>query len=337
LSFKSTPKKLHRKGIIAVYHGPRLLIKRGISTKTNDLFVARYEKDSFCFTNSIHGIKLKKNEENVYLSVLGILWSLFSKYYFFHVSAKWGIWHDEIYLDEELLHLPIPKKLTGKSAIRVVSLVKKLREYNPQIEDLYNKNGIQEHKIEKQRKQWEAELDEAVFDLYGLTEQQKELIRDFDSVTLEFFYKPYNCRGIEPVLGEDNTQWIKDYAIRFSECWQPYLNPDETLRADLCIALSENIIALEFYISDIDDDWDLFPKDKLWDKILDEIANFSKRPLGSSEILVESIVQVITNDSIIIIERNEKRFWTKSLAYEDAESTITKRILGTSTITGSAK
>jgi type I restriction-modification system DNA methylase subunit len=337
LRFEKAPEKFHRKGIDSVYHGPRLLFKKGISTKTYSPIVTRYEKKPFCFTNSIDGLKFIENNENVYLLVLGILWSLFSKYYFFHVSAKWGIWHDEIYLDEELLYLPIPDKLTGKSAMRVVSLVKKLREYNPQLEDLFNKNGIQECKIEKQRKQWEAEIDEAVFDLYGLKKKKKELIRDFNSVTLEFFYKPYNCGGIEPVIREDNTQWIKDYAIRFSDCWQPYLNSDETLRADLCVALSENIVALEFYISDIDDDWDLLQKDKLWDKILDEIADYSERPLGSSEILVESIIQVITNDSIIIIKRNEKRFWTKSIAYEDAESTLTKRILGTSTITGSTK
>jgi hypothetical protein len=94
---------------------------------------------------------------------------------------------------------------------------------------------------------------------------------------------------------------------------------------------------MEFYIADIGDDWDLSPKNKLWEKALSDIAKVSERPLGSSEILVENIVQVITNDNIIIIKRNEKRFWTKSIAYEDAEATITKRILETTTVTRSTK
>jgi len=337
LKFQNTPEKFHRKGVISVYHGPRLLIKKGISTKTRDLFIVRYETKSFCFTNSIDGLKLKSNDENNYLLILGILWSLFSKYYFFHISAKWGIWHDEIYLDEELLYLPMPEKLSGESAERVVSLVKKLREYKPQEHDLLHPEGILEEKIEKQRKKWENELDEAVFELYELTEQQIDLINDFNNITLPFFYDPYNSKGAEPVMKNEDTQWIKNYAIKFSECWQPYLEHDETLRADLCIALSENVIAMEFYIADIGDDWDLSPKNKLWEKALSDIAKVSERPLGSSEILVENIVQVITNDNIIIIKRNEKRFWTKSIAYEDAEATITKRILETSTVTRSTK
>jgi hypothetical protein len=338
LKFKDAPKKFHRKGVTSVYHGSRLLIKKGISTNTRDLFIVRYETKSFCFTNSIDGLKLKSSDEYNYLLILGILWSLFSKYYFFHISAKWGIWHYEIYLNEELLCLPMPEKLSGKSAERVVSLVKKLKEYKPSEYDLIHPEGITEEKIEKQRKQWEKELDEAVFELYDLTDQQIDLINDFNNITLPFFYDPYNSRSVEPAVKNEDTEWIKNYAMKFSECWQPYLEHDETLRADLCIALSENVIAMEFYIADINDDWDLYPKNKLWEKALSDIAKVSKRPLGSSEILVDNIVQVITNDNIIIIKRNEKRFWTKSIAYEDAESTLTKRILGTMiTTTGSTE
>jgi len=94
---------------------------------------------------------------------------------------------------------------------------------------------------------------------------------------------------------------------------------------------------LEFYIADFGDDWDLTPKNKLWEKLLSDIAEFSTRPLGTSEILIDGIVHSITNDSIIIIKRNEKRFWTKSLAYEDAESIMTKRILISKIKTGNSK
>jgi type I restriction-modification system DNA methylase subunit len=337
LSFIETPKKLHRAGVKSVYHGSRLLIKKGISTRANGSFVARYETQSFCFTNTIDGLKLMDDNENKYLLILGILWSSFSKYYFFNISAKWGIWHDEIYLNKELLYLPIPEELTNKNATHIVSLVRKLREYKPEIQDLIYPKGVPKEKIDRQRKIWENELDKAVFDLYELTEQQKELINDFINVTLPFFYNPHKSIGVKPVIVNNDTEWIENYAIRFSECWQPYLNSDETLRADLCLALSGNVIALEFYIADFGDNWDLVPKNKLWDKLLSDIAKFSTRPLGTSEILVDGIVYSITNDTIIIIKRNEKRLWTKSLAYEDAESIMTKRILSSNIKTVSLK
>jgi len=335
--YKETPERFYREGNTSVYHGSRLLVKKGISIKTDVPFVARYETKSFCFTNAINGLKFIDNDENTYLLILGILWSSFCKYYFFNISAKWGIWYDEIYLDKELLCLPIPEELSGKTATHIISLVRKLREYKPEIKDLIHPEGVPKEKIERQRKIWENELDKAVFEMYELTEQQKELINDFNNVTLPFFYDPHNSIGVKSVVTDNDTEWIKDYAVRFSECWQPYLNPDETLRADLCIALSDNVIALEFYIADFGDEWELTPKNKLWDKLLSDIAEFSTHPLGTSEILINGIVHSITNDTIIIIKRNEKRFWTKSIAYEDAESTLAKRILGTTTVTGSNK
>jgi hypothetical protein len=192
-------------------------------------------------------------------------------------------------------------------------------------------------KIEKQRKQWETELDEAVFDLYELTDQQKKLIANFNNITLPFFYDPYKSIGIQPVIINKNTEWITDYAKCFAEFWQPYLESYEVLRADLCVALSGNVIAIEFYIADIDDEWDLVPKNKIWESILLQIKENLAVPFESSKILLEGIIQVITDKSIIIIKRNEKRFWTKSLAYEDAESVMAKRIIASNTKTKSTE
>jgi hypothetical protein len=44
------------------------------------------------------------------------------------------------------------------------------------------------------------------------------------------------------------------------------------MRADVHIGASGNMIALEFYPADIGDKWNLTPKDKSWDYILEEIS-----------------------------------------------------------------
>jgi hypothetical protein len=227
--------------------------------------------------------------------------------------------------------------MTGREADRVITIVKNLRDYQPPSRDLLNPDGIPIDKIEKQRRTWEKELDEAVFDLYCFTERQRDLICDCCKVALPFFYDPYNSIGVKPVIEQGNTDWIKDYAARFAACWRPYLEPDETLRADLCIDLLDNVVALEFFIADINDDWDLSSQNKLWQKILSETANVSSQPMGTSQILLEGIIQIVTENIIIIIKHNEKRLWTKSIAYEDAKSAITKRILSASTQMGSSK
>ena len=233
--------------------------------------------------------------------------------------------------------LPLPEELYGNSAERVVSLVKQLRNYNPDTIDLLYPAGVSEERASAQRGKWEHELDEAVLDLYHLTEHQRSLIHDCCDITIPFFYDPYYSTGNKPVIENGNTDWIKNYAVCFANCWQPYLDKNEALRADACTALSDNIIALEFYIAEESDDWDLSPKEKTWQSILTQIEGALSTPMGTSAILVDGILQIVTDDSIILIKRNEKRLWTKSIAYEDAESTITKRILGNTIKTRSTK
>lgn len=331
LKFEDSPKKYHREGVVNAYSGSRLLIKRGISEKDKPkgIIVARYETASFSFTNAINGIKLVDDDESHYLLILGVLLSSFSRYFYFNISANWGVWHHEIHLDDELLQLPIPSLLNARKNDRVISFVKKLRDYHPQVQDLIHPDGVSQKEIEAQRHEWEVELDEAVFDLYGFTEDQRDLIRDCCEVTLPFFYQPYTSVGAMPAVKGNDTSWINNYAKRFAHRWQPYLNQDEILRANLHIGASGNMVAMEFYPADLGDKWELAPKTDSWGHILEEIGKSLPRPMGTSQILLDGIVHVVTDNSIIVIKRNEKRFWTRSLAREDAESTLAKRMLET--------
>ena len=329
LSYSDSPKGFRRFGMIDAYYGSRLLIKRGISQKNDGnlkeqgIIVSRYEKDDFCFKDSIYGIKLLDGTEDKYLLFLGILLSSFTRYYFFNTSAGWGTWHDGIRLKPELLQLPIPEDVFKKESKKVISIVKELRN----LKDIFN-NDIEV---------LENKLDKAVFDLYRFTDKQRLLIIECCNLTIPFYYDPYNSTGCKPVNEKGNTRWITDYAKCFAEYWQPYLDKDETLRADLCVALSNNIIAIEFYIADLEDDWDLSPKEKLWASMFPKIEDNLKKPFGSSKVLLDGIIQIDTQKSFIIIKRNEKRFWTKSLAYEDAESMMAKRIIASNTETESSK
>jgi len=324
LTFEASPIKYHRAGIHEAYRGNRLLVQRGISER-GDIkgeIISRYETEDFCFTNAINGLKLKDDNEDNYKLILGILWSSFSRYYYFNITANWGLWHHEIHLDDELLQLPIPQKLNKKALEQAISIVDRLQNYHPREKDLLQPEGVPLEKIEAQRRKWEAELDEAVFDLYGFTEEQRDLIRDCCDVTLPFFYQPYDSVGVMPAIKNKDTSWIQDYAEIFAKRWKPYLNKDEVMRADVHIGASGNMVALEFYPADKDDKWDLNPKDKTWNYILEEIGKALPKPMGTSQIVLDGIVHAVSDDAIIIIKRNEKRFWTRSLAREVAPSTL---------------
>lgn len=328
LKFTQPPSHVHRYGVQAVYSGPRILVRQGIrqSGKQKGLLDARYEREPFCFTNSVNGIKLSLDEEWRYLATLGILWSSFGRYYFFMTSATWGLWHYQIHFEDELLQLPLVLDEQNSHTRRVISAVKKLREYNPTERDLLNVSGIPREEIAKRRALMELDLDNAVFDLYELNESERDLIRDCTQIALPFLYQPYNCSALEKAESGRGSLWLEDYAQIFGQYWNAYLKPGQEIRADVHIGANDNLLAFEFYISIKSKPWMLKPKYENWGDVLDRLEKTIACPMGTSQIILDGVVHAITNDTMIVIKRNTRRFWTKSIAREDAEVMLFKAL-----------
>ena len=331
VSFGHPPEFVERFGSKGAYFGKRIIVNEGISEKfkVKGTITAQYFDENFCFYRSCYGLKLKNDDnKNNYKIILGILWSSFSRYFFFNTTANWGLWNDKILLDE-LLHLPIPHNFNNKKTERIISIVEKLQNHQLKEKVLLHPNGIPEEEIDAVRRKLETELDKAVYGLYSFSEEQRDLIRDCCEVTLPFFYQPYKSVGVMPAIENENTSWVHKYAEVFARRWKPYLNDDEVIRADVHIGASGNMLAFEFYPADTGDKWNLTPQEKSWDHILEEIGKALLKPMGTSQIVLDGVVHAISDDAIIIIKRNEKRFWTRSLAREDATSTLCKRMLET--------
>lgn len=331
LSFTDPPEKVHRSGVIGVYEGKRLLIKRGIDEKSFDKgsIVARYEEKPFCFTNDINGIKLKLPEEWKYKTILGILWSSVARYFFFMTSSNWGLWHHEIHLDDELFQLPVILDKSNPATEKLIAVVDNLRNYHPAKRDLFHLHEPSNEAIQVQRREWEKEIDEAIFELYELDDEQKDLIRDFCEVTLPFFYTPFDSIGAMPAVKRGNLSWLENYIHIFCLRWNAYLGNDEEMRGEVHMGAHDNMLAVEFYAADKGDPYDLKVIDNNWDSILDQVGEALPHPMGVSQIILDGFVHVVSDSGIILIKRNEKRFWTRSLAREDADATICKRMQDT--------
>ena len=325
LEFLPPPQKVCLLGPTECYRGDRLLINEGIleNEEPQGRIIARFENEPFSFFCTIYGIKLTSEEPKEYKILLGILWSSLSRYYFFTTSAKWGLWHHKLLLDE-LLQFPVVLDKKNPATAKIISIVDKLRSYHPQMLSIMHPDGVSEEEIKAKRRKWEAELDEAVFELYGLNEEQKDLIRDCCEVTLPFFYKPFDSIGAMSAVDDNDLSWIETYTRIFARRWNAYLGNDEEMHAEIHVGAHGNMLAVEFFPADKDDNWNLKPKNDSWGYILDRIGKALPQPMGTSQIVLDGLVHVISDDGIIIIKRNEKRFWTRSLAREDADVTLCK-------------
>lgn len=330
LRFGLAPPHVHRLGVLSAYSGPRLLVQRGIEEKSSDkgTIVSRYEAKNFCFTNAVNGIKLISSQRDSYKTILGILWSSLARYFFLLKSSNWGLWHHELHLDDEILQLPIVLDKNNPATAQIITNVNDLRSYRPKLRSLLNPRGETQEGIASQRRLWGRQLDEAVFKLYGLSEEHQDLIRDCCEVTLPSFYKPFDSIGSTPVVNDGETSWIERYTHIFSRRWQPYLENEEEMRAEVHIGSHGHMLAMEFYPADANDAWDLAPKDD-WGYVLDQLSNTLPTSMGTSQIVLDGVVHVVSDRGIIIIKRNEKRLWTRSLAREDADSTLAKQMTQT--------
>jgi hypothetical protein len=343
LTFENPPSKTERPRSIHMYTHPRLLIKRGIDEQSHDKgrIVARYAIEDFAFSEWFYGVQLVQSEEWLYKTILGIMWSSFSRYFFFMTSSQWGLWYSNIHFVDELLKLPIVIEKDSPATNRIISIVDDLRNYLPQKQDeepdIFSErkvDAVPEEIIKATRQKLEAELDKAVFELYGLNEEQRDLIWDCCEVTLPFFYKPFNSVGAMTAVGDDDCSWVTNYVNTFCRRWNTYLDDGEEMRAEVHVGAHGNMVAIEFYPADKEDSWDLKPKNVSWGYVLEQIGNSLPQPMVTSQILLDGVVHVVSENGVIIIKRNEKRFWTRSLAREDAEVTLCKRMIYTSPAKG---
>jgi hypothetical protein len=345
--FTSSPKKVHRIANESLFYGERLLIKHGISqaSRKKGEIIARLESENFSFTNSVNCIKLHDAEEWKYKIILGTLWSSLSRYYFFLTSSKWGIWHDGIYKDE-YLSLPIIFPKDQGIREKVIDIVEQLQNCNPIKYSIEHPEEKTPEKIEAQLTELEYQLDEAIFDVYDLTIAERDLIRDMCDVGIEFYYNHINSKAVKPVesypqqnqglLNDINKnrqtqKGLEGYLQAFLDIWNRELEPDgefswQIIRPQFQ-GLENPMLAVIFSTQEYGEKPQPVSQSeqKQWIEIIDQLArqeNGLLVPYNSHQIYLDGLVRSVSDTEIIIIKRNERRFWTRSMAREDAEATM---------------
>ena len=336
------PDTVHRYGNFGVYQGWRLIIKRGITQEkdANGRIDSRLEHISYCFRNSGHGINMSETEEWERKTLIGILWSSLARYYYFMTVGSWITWHCEI-LFAPIMSLPIrfPEDLKLKQ--RIVQIVDELRNRSPDRRSILKLDGQEENDISERLTLLERELDEAIFDLYELSEPERDLIWDMCETGLEFFYRKSQSNAVQSVevypkqlqgtfqglpQRRDLERGLEGYLYAFLDMWNDELEPDGEFHWRVIYPTKSPMLAVVFTTQNKGNSLpELTSPDKEWADILEKIEKVSNQPI-SRNIYLDGIVRRVTDTEIFIIKRNERRLWTRSLAREDAEATLLQAI-----------
>ena len=326
--FKDVPSSVRRRGTRDAYEGHRLLVRRGIPG-TGKL-TARLETRSFCFKHSIFAFRLAGFQSWQEKAILGIFWSSLARYYLFMTTGSWGMWHDELNMEiAGNLPIAVPSNPTVKT--RIVNLVEKLQGISVGSDAL----ELLRPNTRQQILNLERELDDAVFQLYELNTAERDLIRDMCEVGMDFLYRNQSSTAVKPVSRPPKS-WgteagvappqsgVSAYLKTFLQIWNKDLGPNTELSwRILSPGVHSSLLAVLFSTRLKEQPMEPPEQndDSAWVAILKTLDKHSRLTAGSRRIYTDSFVRLVNNDEILLIKRNEVRFWTVSAAREDAEAT----------------
>lgn len=323
----SVPEYVERRGVEDIYSGRRLLVARGI--REDGHIRSRFETDSYCFRNSIHGICFNGLEPWQEAVITAVFWSSLARYYYFITSGAWGLWHDEIHL-KNVEEMPIRFPTNAGLRDRIVRVVTELQnlDLNPQGMALGG-TAAQERIPELER-----DLDAAVFDLYQFNDAERDLVHELCTIGLDLFYQKQNSEAVGEVACPNLSvgtladvsnakAGLPAYLRVFLESWKRELGADEELVWRVLSPPSQApLLAVSFAIYDKDT---LSPNDDAkeeWRNVLAKLEGSSRIPVGGSRLFVDTFFRHVGDQELLFVKRNEQRFWSRTAAREDVESTL---------------
>lgn len=342
----SPPMEVQTRGFRETYEGSRLLVKQGLTQAegANGRIDARLEDVSYCFQRSIYGINVDKSEEWKRKILIAIIWSSLSRYYFFMTGSSWGTWNHKILLNE-FMSLPIRFPGDQRLRERIIRIIDELSSWNPLERDMLHAEEPTRDQIQGRMNLLERDLDEAIFELYELTQAERDLVLDMCQEGLEFFYRNSASNAARAVAEQASYQGtiadlpadrnlehgLQGYLYSFLHQWNRQLGPaNGEFYWQIIHPATIPMLAVVFSIIEIGEQHPTVASSSdanaSWSDLLGRLNKSLLYPL-SSRIYVDGMVRVVTETEIIIIKRDERRLWTRSLGREDAEATLLQAMI----------
>ena len=287
----------HRPRNRSIYLGPHVLLRAGVMT--SGVLASAFLSDDAVFTDKITGIA-GPSEDVDYLKVACAYFnSSLARYYQFLTGSQWGVERDAVLLTEQKsFPCAIPMEDTNL-VHRIVALVDRSQETSGD----WN---------------WQRELDELVYKSYGVTSSEQHIIEDFLNTTMDRYYRRVQANAFEPPSVGDLTLYAQAYADVFE-------NTTGGNRALLKTVYDGTppYRAVSFHLAprgSQGQEPNIASEPEL-DSLLVRLERVATEEHAQS-LYFRRNIKVYEAEAIHIVKPAERRFWTRSAAYNDADETI---------------
>ena len=291
--------KLRREGPKGIFVGDRILIPTRPLKSDDFLFRGIYAVNEVLHKHNILSVKLKDHGQDVddYLAYLAILNSQLIGFMFYQLSVQWGKGEGkrDTLRNIDVAKLPI-KRITDEGT------KSKLHDLVLQIQRLKS--------LDLDFSGPFKELNNLVFDHYGLLEYEKEIIKEFYLVNVEHPYQ---------VITRIEFEEMCQYFDAFKDTFSLILSEENTL--DATCHISPNMGAV-ICISIVKKGTEKPFKSQSERHILNFIKRGELQKAQALKLLEENKVNLYEKNKFYIIKSNQFKDWTIRQAIKDAREEI---------------
>jgi len=293
---------------------PTLLIKIGFTSDFK--IVSSIINLAAVFTNSIYAIISKDKKVQILENLLGIINSELMTFYMVMCGSSIGVEREQL-INKELFPFPVINNEQLSVFTKHLLKLKRLIEIHKR-SNCSNQNIIES--LESLFIESEKNLNTFITKIYNLSNTEISLISYTQEITIPILqsknknfreikadkrlYKPYKLVTISE---------IDDYIEVFKEHFSKLYKSEEKRFLNVLVVQSENVIAIEFKLSSIDENV-VWVKDS--ENILELLADLGFQKI-SNDLFVQKDIKNLKQDSFSVLKINQYKYWHKAIAYLD--------------------
>ncbi len=287
-----------------LFSGPLLLAKEGF--KNNQLCFS-FVENGVVYNSTVLGFKSDNKDKLRFLS--SVLNSKLTTYFLLLISNSWGVERERI-KPNEIYKLPI---VINEKTISNLTLLHKEIE-----------NKIKTAILNIDYIDIENKINELILNLYNIDSKERQSIDDFISYFVDLFHKQEKSKALLPAQNDQP----KEYAELISSELNEFLEGQDLFANATVYPISSSSPLMMIKLTHESKKREItFSKENV-ESELKKIEKYALIERKASNIYFRKKLNYSRHGEIFIIRPNQRRFWSKSMALEDASELILEMLNG---------
>ncbi|BBE17956.1 adenine-specific methyltransferase activity Eco57IA [Aquipluma nitroreducens] len=295
-----------RLGDLESFVQPHIVVKKGLE---KNRVCSSFIEIPCSFKDGVYGFYTDSQNINVLYLLTSYFNSKLSSYYLFMTISSYGIEREQIMKNE---YLSIPINLNEKQIESLANASKDI------IGELKSKSFLSNDFDSQNLENYIFEnVDKIIFESFNLTNNETTLISDGIKYSLDLFHKQEKSIALYPVIQEQIIEYGKLISAELNE----FLDGQDLFANVTVYNVSQYSPLMMIKISHQPIKIDIQKSDEMIDSELSKIDQ-SLWEKKSQNIYFRKKLNYKNENDIYIIRPNQRRFWSQSMALEDASELI---------------